>query len=614
MTTHPIARSCLGLLVVLLPAFAMAQDSGFVPPTAVFFHDDFASATSVPENWQIDAGNWAAANGTYDSRSGATTATTTITEYANPLQPDNPPQSLLGPYTLRARVSIPNGGAQQLAGLVFDYEDEANFLEAVFSAAGTFELRRMRYGTSTILAQGEYSGGGPNTWFDIEIYRVIGDSPVSINGILLTTVNFDDPPRYGGRVGLTTHATTAKFDKVSIAVACCLHTQPPTTGHPQPFRNDFNAFRWAGNWTITSGDWSLNDGTLTNTSVQQTSSVLHESIGISFEPESTPAYTLRARMLNPYGASGNLVGMFFNDSPAGRGEILFSPTGVAQIRLIRNGAIQTIATKAYSGRRNVWFDVRTDVNSNRINVAVDGTTIFKDVSTAEVTEGRGGFVTHWAPGKFDDVWYENRNTFKALSQTFAGALPSRWIVSGAWNTSGGTLNSTSAGTSDFVTTNCGCWEADFSYRARLLNQYGASGNLVGLVYNYQQLPARQNDPRPYLGLYNGDYYEVVFSPTGQAYMNKVINGVRYRVATAAHNVPRNVWFNVEVLRQSEAGLSLGFGAAKLSFDTTVKVNGVTVFDRVPQTELSYGDVGVITHWAKGRFDNLSVTDAPRRPQ
>jgi hypothetical protein len=82
------------------------------------------------------------------------------------------------------------------------------------------------------------------------------------------------------------------------------------------------------------------------------------------------------------------------------------------------------------------------------------------------------------------------------------------------------------------------------------------------VYNYQPIPARQNDSRPYLGLYNGAYYEVVFAP----------------------------------------------------IRTTVRVNGVTIFDRVPQGELSFGDVGVVTHRAKGRFDNLSVTDAPRRQE
>jgi hypothetical protein len=39
---------------------------------------------------------------------------------------------------------------------------------------------------------------------------------------------------------------------------------------------------------------------------------------------------------------------------------------------------------------------------------------------------------------------------------------------------------------------------------------------------------------------------------------------------------------------------------------------VTVFDKVPQGELPFGDVGVVAHWSKGRFDNWSVKDAPLR--
>jgi hypothetical protein len=160
-------------------------------------------------------------------------------------------------------------------------------------------------------------------------------------------------------------------------------------------------------------------------------------------------------------------------------------------------------------------------------------------------------------------------------------------VSGNWVVFGGRLINLAAGASDIVATACACWETDFAYRARLLNQYGASGNLVGAVYNYQRH-----------GLYSGDYYEVVFSPTGQAFLNKVLNGMRQRVATGTHNVPRNVWFDVEVLRQG--------------LDTTVKVNGATIFNKVPQSELSFGDVGVVAHWAKAWFDNLSVADAPPR--
>jgi hypothetical protein len=39
-----------------------------------------------------------------------------------------------------------------------------------------------------------------------------------------------------------------------------------------------------------------------------------------------------------------------------------------------------------------------------------------------------------------------------------------------------------------------------------------------------------------------------------------------------------------------------------------------MFTRVPQGQFGFGRVGVITHWARGRFDNLSIkpllTQAP----
>jgi len=248
--------------------------------------------------------------------------------------------------------------------------------------------------------------------------------------------------------------------------------------------------------------------------------------------------------------------------------------------------------------------VRLDADADRgkVTVSVNGVPVFEDLSTYPATAGSVGLVTHWSPGRFDDIWYNNISPFEPLSLNFAGGVPPGMPVSGTWNASGGTLNSTAVGNTNVATTNCACWETDFRYRARLFNEYGAAGNLVGVVYNYQRDLAqldisqgRHYNQIPYLGLYKGDYYEVVFAQTGVARLNKVINGARYTLATAAHNVPRNTWFNVEVVRH---GLL-----------TSVKLNGTPLFGNVQQGELSYGDVGVVTHWSKARFDNLVVEDS-----
>jgi hypothetical protein len=563
------------LLIAILPTIAAAMDSEFSPPTATFFLTDFTDATAIPENWQVDAGSWAAAAGTYNSTSAVAAATTTMSEYViNPI--DMPDPGVSPPYTYRARLLNQRAGAGNRAGIVFDYLDAANYDEVVFTPTGTFVARRVRGGTSTVLRQSTYPGGGQNVWVDVELRHLSSFAELRAGGKVVAQLSDTQPN--GGRLGLTTHNTTAKFDQVSIAVPF----------DAQPFREAFGS-GLPSNWS-TIGEWSAGvGGTLSNTSVQQTSSIHPNGVYIDIlSPDAVHSYTLRARMLNPYGASGNTVGMFFNDSGAKRAEVVFSPTGVARINLIRNRVTETIATASYSGGgRNVWFDVRTDVDFSNVTVAVNGVTVFDIIPLAEIFQGQGGLVTHWAPGRFDDVWYDTPGIFHPLTETFDAPTPASWDVSGTWVVGGGRLINLSAGASDIVATACACWETDFSYRARLLNQYGASGNLVGAVYNYQRH-----------GLYTGDYYEVVFSPTGQAFLNKVLNGMRQRVATGTHSVPRNVWFDIEVLRQG--------------LDTTVKVNGATIFNKVSQSELSFGEVGVVTHWAKAWFDNLSVADAPPR--
>jgi hypothetical protein len=576
-------------LVLAVANVATALDSGFLPPLAVYYRSDFPAATtpSLPSAWQIEAGSWMAANGTFDSTAAAPTAISTIFEYYR--DPNGPPSSeITQPVIYRARMMNQSSDTASLVGMVYGLVNTANYAEVVFSPNGTATVRRAINGAITNVISTSYSGGGRGVWFDAEVEYGEGSTKISVNGIAILQLSQSLP---FGRVGLVTHGATARFDKVSLAFRF----------KEQPFKETF-ATGLTQEW-FTSGQWSVSGGTFNTTSVVATSRASPATAGITLRAEETHQYTLRARMLNPYGGPGNLVGIQFHaggltsGGTPGTGEVVFSPTGVAKVNLFYDGANHTVATAPYNGRRNVWFDVRVDVEPGRVAVGVDGVELF-EVSTFPLLEGGAGLVTHWAPGRFDDVWYEPNSIFHRLSQTFDGPLPTGWAISGAWDTNGGTLNGSSASQTDIVATACGCWNTDIAYRARLLNQYGGSGNLVGLVYNYQRSSGSTFVGDAYAELYVADYYEVVFAPTGQAFMNKVLNGRSYRVATATHNVPRNTWFDVELLR---AGTT-----------TTVKVNGTTIFDRVPQAQQSKGAVGVVAHWAKARFDDLRIADRPTR--
>ena len=327
------------------------------------------------------------------------------------------------------------------------------------------------------------------------------------------------------------------------------------------------------------------------------------SIGSGGHPNNgdTFDYTFRAPLLNGYGAAGNLVGIVFNYMDSGQQytEVVFSPTGVVKLNRFENGDVRTIATASYDGRRNVAFEVALENHPNHFAVIVDGVRLFEDVLIFDVNpsqfpEGGVGLITHWAPGRFDNVEFDH-DFFHPCRIDF-GAAPLFDVLSGTWTVEGGTLNSTAAGQTDFVDLLCLGHRVgedagtNAVYSARLLNQYGASGNLVGLLYNMQRSPTT---------LFAGDYFEVVFSPTGVVQMNKFIQGVIYPVRTGTHNVPRNTFFDVQVIRSG--------------IFTTIKVNGATVLENVRQGELRGGHVGAVTHWAKGRFDEVSVSEHVVRP-
>jgi hypothetical protein len=559
--------------IAAIPLLAPTASAQFFPPTVVTIQEDFSDAAHIADRWQTTAGSWSATGGTYGSTVAATSIAT-IHQYPV-VEPGEPPLSrlLYDVFDYRVRMRNPGTTASHRVGIVYNMQDSQNYSEIVFSPTGRAEARFVQNGTTTTLAGAPYAGGGTGVWFDVAIHRDENLSlvTVEVDGVPIF-VNLPQNKFTDGLLGLIAYGVAGRFDKVSLAIPF---------GDDDPYRETFDEPFAAGWW---NPPWAVENGTYDNNAVEATSvSLLPPDIGPM--PEQTQSFTFRARMFNPYGGPGNLVGVVFHhEGSRDYDEVVFSPTGVAQVNRVFGHTKQRLATASYAGLPRTWFDVKFElVSLNAISVSVDGRPLFDQVSTGDKMSGRFGLITHWAPGRFDDVWWDRGFVFAPLSQTFANPPPSSWVRSGTWDTTGGTLNGTAIDATDIVATQCGCWNTDFRYRARLLNQFGASGNLVGLVYNYQTN-----------GLYAGDYYEVVFSPTGIARLNKIIQGTRYLVASAKHNVPRNVWFDVEVVRST--------------LSTSVFVNGTRIFDSVSQGQLGAGDVGVITHWARGRFDDLTVEE------
>jgi hypothetical protein len=558
----------LALCIGVLPAGATFAQQEHFPPTAIIVSEQDPPGP----DWQVVSGIWTPFEGTFRSSGRGAADISTIVSYQN-IRTAQPPTTNLPfeQFTYRARMFNEQASRSSELGVVFQYQDPANYYEVAFSTpGGVLSLRRVINGVVTTLATSSRGTVAPRTWYEIEVQWNAGRTTVKLDGVR-RFVEVAQNEFTTGQVGLISHgASGGRFDQLWVE----------TPLGQQPFREDFSDGIAQG-WSPVSGQWAIAGGTYNNAAVEHTS-VTYMPIDLSIR--GLLNYTIRARMLNPYGASGNLVGIAFN-----KGEVVFSPTGIARVNRIENGVRTTIASTTYNGRSNTWFDVWFEVcifctadGGPRANVWVDGQRIFQDVPASD---GGFGLITHWVPGRFDDVWFDHGPVGGGVcTQTFSGELPGG--ISATWNTTGGTLNSTAVVETDIALL-CGGGN-DVTYRMRLLNQFGAFGNLVGLIYNYQSSDS----------FYAGDYFEVVLSPTGVLELRKFIHGVRYVVARGTHAVPRNVWFNLEVIRKG--------------INTTVKVNGSTRIQNVPQGELPVGSAGAVTHWSKGRFDDLSVVPHPLR--
>ena len=173
------------------------------------------------------------------------------------------------------------------------------------------------------------------------------------------------------------------------------------------------------------------------------------------------------------------------------------------------------------------------------------------------------------------------------TETFDSGVAQGWTAPAGWVVDGGTFHhNIVGGQADIAVYGGGSWATDFIYHAKISNGFNNTGNLAGVVYNYQD---------------TNNYYTVEFAALGgTAYLNKVIGGTTTTVASASYpGGGPNVWFDVDVIR-------IGTG-------TTVKVNGTAVFNNVTQNELGTGRIALITSFSDARFDNVSLTGGLRDP-
>jgi hypothetical protein len=292
-------------------------------------------------------------------------------------------------------------------------------------------------------------------------------------------------------------------------------------------------------------------------------------------------FTYTARLYNDDGASGNRVGIIFNYQDAANFyEVSFNPLGLAELRKVIGGTLTIVASGPYQGGGHfVWFEAEIVRSGANTTVRVNDVDVFTSVSQPELGAGRIGVNCRSASCRYDDVAVAPAAA--VYSENFDDNLAQGWAagVGGPFSATAGYYQNDVGGSHNLAFYGGDSWATDFTYDARLYNDDGASGNRVGVIFNYQDA---------------SNFYEVSFNPLGLAELRKVIGGTLTIVASGPYQGGGHlVWFDAQV---SRSGTS-----------TTVRVNDVDVFTSVSQPELGAGRIGVNCRSALCRYDDISVT-------
>jgi hypothetical protein len=161
----------------------------------------------------------------------------------------------------------------------------------------------------------------------IALVRSSGRTTIRVDGAQI----FDTFVQGGlpqGDAGLIARNSQARFDDIDVR----------SIGRQDPYREDFGDGA-ANSWTPLSGTWSAASKVYASTAVIATA-ITQSPLGRFWEvarARADLAYTFKVRMLNPYGASGNLVGIAWVRDAANYTEAVFSPTGQARLNKVVNG-------------------------------------------------------------------------------------------------------------------------------------------------------------------------------------------------------------------------------------------------------------------------------------
>src|SRR4030095_8419831 len=189
--------------------------------------------------WILHSGSWSVPGGKFVDLQTDATDIATVDHY-DPSNFDWP--TMFNDYGIDAYARVQNAGGS--VGVVYNFQDLANYHEASFSANGVATLRSVINGVAQTDATGSFSAPGIRKWFHISVFHDDGVTQLKVDGRFVLRAFQRGLPQ--GDAGVVSHNASGQFDDFNVRDFSLVG----------PYTEDFND-TLASHWGPLSGSWSV---------------------------------------------------------------------------------------------------------------------------------------------------------------------------------------------------------------------------------------------------------------------------------------------------------------------------------------------------------------------
>lgn len=277
-------------------------------------------------------------------------------------------------------------GNDRWAGLMTRYQDAQNHFYVALRSSGLVQLRRMRAGVFSTIAQAPLPVR-INRSYRVRLESIGSVHRVYVDGQLLIDADDAGAPR-SGSAGIAMYRTRADYDNVIVTPG------PLTT----VFTNDF-ATAGAGSWSYTgTGQWTGSSGVFAQSSVDGDARAI---IGTPLADQIVSA-RVRPTAYAAGGTQDRWLGIAARYSDDRNFYYLTLRSGnTLSLRKVVNGAITTLGSVTLNAAPNTTYRLRLEAVGMQLRAYVNGVLTLQSADSSH-TAGAGGLVTYKAAAQFDD--------------------------------------------------------------------------------------------------------------------------------------------------------------------------------------------------------------------